>query len=51
MNTATQIPGFKKETISTEAKYPWGTYKLLVEMSVHGPYRYVNFTKVERNRR
>lgn len=38
----------KKETVKTEAKYDWGTYKLSLEMSVLDKYRYFNFTKTER---
>jgi predicted AlkP superfamily pyrophosphatase or phosphodiesterase len=38
-----------KEVIETQAKYPWGTYKLTLERSVLGKYRYVNFTKVQRD--
>ncbi|HEV7379975.1 MAG TPA: alkaline phosphatase family protein [Dyadobacter sp.] len=41
----------KKETLQTEAKYPWGNYKLSLERSVLGEYRYVDFTKVERKMR
>jgi predicted AlkP superfamily pyrophosphatase or phosphodiesterase len=37
-----------KEVVETQAKYPWGTYKLKLERSVLGKYRYVNFTKVQR---
>ena len=38
----------KKKVISTEAKYDWGTYKLKLEMSVLGDYKYFDFTKTER---
>ncbi|PWJ55321.1 putative AlkP superfamily pyrophosphatase or phosphodiesterase [Dyadobacter jejuensis] len=41
-------PPFETETIRTEARYPWGTYKLSLQQSVLKPYRYVNFTKTER---
>lgn len=39
---------FKKEVAQTQVKYPWGIYKLSIETSVFGNYRYVNFTKTER---
>jgi len=38
----------KKELITTEAKYSWGTYKLVLERSILGKYQYVNYTKVSR---
>jgi len=38
----------KQETIQTEAKYPWGVYKLSAEMSILDQYRYFNFSKTER---
>lgn len=38
----------RKETIVTEVKYPWGTYKLSLDMSILDQYRYFNFSKVER---
>ncbi|MFV8375060.1 alkaline phosphatase family protein [Flavobacterium sp. LB1P71] len=38
----------KIETIKTEAKLPWGVYKLELERSVLGKYNYPNFTKVIR---
>lgn len=38
----------KREMIGTEAKYPWGIYKLVLEKSVLGKYEYVNYTKVDR---
>ncbi|QRR00658.1 alkaline phosphatase family protein [Dyadobacter sandarakinus] len=38
----------RKEKIRTEAAYPWGTYKLLLETTLLGPYRYIDFTKTER---
>jgi predicted AlkP superfamily pyrophosphatase or phosphodiesterase len=41
-------PDFKNETVSTEARYPWGTYSLSLEMSVLGKYKYVNFTNTRR---
>lgn len=34
--------------VKTEASYPWGTYKLLAEMSVLGGYQYFNYAKTER---
>ncbi|WP_169739283.1 alkaline phosphatase family protein [Dyadobacter crusticola] len=40
----------KKEKVQTEARYPWGIYKLSLEMSVHEKYRYVDFTKTERTK-
>ncbi|MCF2489339.1 alkaline phosphatase family protein [Dyadobacter sp. CY347] len=40
----------EKKVFQTEAKYPWGTYKLKLEMSVLGGYKYVDFTKTERSR-
>jgi len=40
---------FKKEVIRTEVKYPWGTYNLMLEMSVMGQYRYFNYSKVMRS--
>lgn len=39
---------FKKEVTQTQIQYPWGTYKLSLETSVLGRYRYINFTKTER---
>ncbi|MCE7063873.1 alkaline phosphatase family protein [Dyadobacter sp. CY326] len=38
----------KKQVIKTEAKYPWGSYKLNLEMSTLGDYKYFDFTKTER---
>lgn len=40
----------KKQVITAEAKYDWGTYKLQLEMSVLGNYKYFDFTKTERNK-
>ena len=40
----------KKETVETEVKYPWGTYKLSLDMSILDQYRYFNFSKVERTK-
>lgn len=48
--TASKPPMSKKELLQTEVNYPWGSYKLSLERSVMGEYRYVNFTKVERKR-
>lgn len=42
------VEKFKKELVETEVKYPWGTYKLALEMSVINKYRYFNYSKVER---
>lgn len=47
-NTKSSTSHFKKETVSTHAKYPWGTYNLSLEMSVLGKYKYVNFTTTNR---
>lgn len=41
-----EIP--KKEMLETEVKYPWGNYKLMLERSVLGKYKYINYTKVNR---
>ncbi len=38
----------QKQTVKTSAKYPWGTYNLLLERSVLGAYKYVDFTRVAR---
>ncbi|WAC14571.1 alkaline phosphatase family protein [Dyadobacter pollutisoli] len=38
----------RKETVTTECKYDWGTYKLVVEMSLMGKYRYFNYSRTQR---
>lgn len=38
----------KKEMLETEVKYPWGSYKLVLERSVLGEYKYINYAKVTR---
>ncbi|TDE13668.1 alkaline phosphatase family protein [Dyadobacter psychrotolerans] len=38
----------EKKVVETEVKYRWGTYKLMLELSVLGKYSYVDFTKVSR---
>ncbi|KQS28346.1 phosphodiesterase [Dyadobacter sp. Leaf189] len=48
--TAKSAAHSKKEKVQTEARYPWGIYKLSLEMSVLDQYRYVDFTKTERTR-
>jgi glycerophosphoryl diester phosphodiesterase/predicted AlkP superfamily pyrophosphatase or phosphodiesterase len=48
--TAKPAGKFKKEAVQTEAKYPWGVYKVLLEMSVLDQYKYFNFTKTERTK-
>jgi predicted AlkP superfamily pyrophosphatase or phosphodiesterase len=40
----------KNEQIETSVTYPWGTYKLSLDMSVLNKYRYFNFSKAERIR-
>jgi predicted AlkP superfamily pyrophosphatase or phosphodiesterase len=37
------------ETIQALKVYPWGRYKVTLNLSVMGKYRYVNFTKVDRS--
>ena len=46
--TTRPVGKFKKETIATEVKYPWGTYKLSLDMSILDRYRYFNFSRTER---
>jgi glycerophosphoryl diester phosphodiesterase/predicted AlkP superfamily pyrophosphatase or phosphodiesterase len=46
--TRKPVKKFKKQVVKTEAKYDWGTYKVSLESSVLGDYRYFNFTKTER---
>jgi predicted AlkP superfamily pyrophosphatase or phosphodiesterase len=41
-------PRFKKRTVITAAKYPWGTYQLSAEISEFGSRRYFNYAKTER---
>jgi predicted AlkP superfamily pyrophosphatase or phosphodiesterase len=38
----------KKEIVATEVQYNWGTYKLVVEMSLLGKYRYFNYSRTQR---
>ena len=38
----------KKEMLKTEVKYPWGSYKLVLERSVLGEYKYINYAKAIR---
>jgi len=40
----------KSEQIQTSVTYPWGTYKLSLDMSVLNKYRYFNFSKTERTK-
>lgn len=47
-NKKTNTDKARKEVIKTEARYPWGTYKLSLETSVYGRYRYVNYTETDR---
>lgn len=44
----TPIVKVKKEIIETLAKYDGGTYNLILERSVIGKYKYVNFSKIIR---
>jgi predicted AlkP superfamily pyrophosphatase or phosphodiesterase len=37
-----------QETLVSQVKYPWGTYKLTLYMSVLGKYRYFHFSQTER---
>jgi len=48
--TSKPIGKSKKETVETEVKYPWGTYKLSLDMSILNQYRYFNFSKVVRTK-
>jgi arylsulfatase A-like enzyme len=41
-------PTVKKEVITTSSAFPGGKYTLMLERSVLGKYKYVNFAKVER---
>jgi hypothetical protein len=41
----------KKEVLESVANHPWGTYTLILERSVVGNQRYVNFTRVKRQRK
>jgi len=38
----------KKETITTSAEYPGGTYSLTIQRSILGKYQYVDYAKVVR---
>jgi hypothetical protein len=38
----------KTETIETSVKSGWGTYRLTIEQTWLGKYRYVNYAKVTR---
>lgn len=38
----------KKETVTVACKYDWGTYKLVVDMSLLGKYRYFNYSRTQR---
>lgn len=49
-NQKTTSSNAKKQVVTAEAKYDWGIYKLKLEMSVLGGYRYFDFTKTERNK-
>ncbi|TDE09595.1 alkaline phosphatase family protein [Dyadobacter psychrotolerans] len=48
--TKKEVGKSRKETVVTEVKYPWGSYKLSLDMSILGQYRYFNYSKVERSR-
>ena len=48
--TSKPIGKSKKETVETEVTYPWGSYKLSLDMSVLNQYRYFNFSKVVRTK-
>lgn len=37
-----------QETLVSQVKYPWGTYKLTLYMSILGKYRYFHFSQTER---
>jgi predicted AlkP superfamily pyrophosphatase or phosphodiesterase len=51
LKKTTKSPGkTKNEIIETEVKYPWGNYKLSLDMSVLDQYRYFNFSKTERTK-
>jgi len=41
-------PTVKKEVVTTSSAFPGGKYTLMLERSVLGKYKYVNFAKVER---
>ena len=41
----------KKETITTEVKYKWGKYKLILNRTVLGKYHYINYAEVIRTSR
>ncbi|MCE7064608.1 alkaline phosphatase family protein [Dyadobacter sp. CY326] len=44
-----QSPGkVVEETLVSEVKYPWGTYKLTLYFTTLGKYRYFNFSRAER---
>lgn len=47
-NTAARA---KNERIETTVNYPWGSYKLYLDMSILDQYRYFNFSKVERTKK
>ncbi|KAA6432697.1 hypothetical protein FEM33_23535 [Dyadobacter flavalbus] len=47
-NKPSKTGNAKKEVVQTHVQYPWGTYRLSLELSVLGKYSYVNFTKTER---
>jgi len=48
-SATSKIQSPKNEVLETEVKYSWGTYKLVLERSVLGRYRYVNYTKTTRS--
>ena len=41
----------KKETITAEGKYKWGKYKLILNTTLLGKYRYINYAEVVRTNR
>jgi hypothetical protein len=43
-----QLPVVKKSTIETSTNIAGGVYKLKLDISEVGKYRYINFSKAER---
>lgn len=39
----------KNEQVTTETQYPWGVYRLTLDMSSFGKSRYFNYSRTERN--
>ncbi|MCE7038962.1 alkaline phosphatase family protein [Dyadobacter sp. CY312] len=46
--SAAPVSKKRNEKVETSVTYPWGTYKLSLDMSVMDRYRYFNFSKTER---